>query len=75
MRAAPARGPVTDDEALVALARQAASLVAAGAGDELLVPMLACPPIDGEQADDGVRAVAAIQVLRHLVDAHEDGKL
>ena len=40
-------------------------------GDELVVLPLKCPPVPGEQDDDDVRAVAAIDILRHLVEVYE----
>lgn len=53
-------------------AAQAAVLCADDDGDALVVLEGDCPHVPGEQGDDGVRAVAAIQLLRHLVDTYED---
>lgn len=41
-------------------------------GDDLLVLPLDCPTIPGEQDDDGVRAIAAIDGLRYLLELYEE---
>ena len=56
---------------LAAAAAAAAALTADGDGYHLVVLGAGCPAIPGEQGDDGVRAAAAIDVLRHLVDTHD----
>lgn len=66
--------PKVDHDALAALgtlAMTAAKHVAVGDSNELLIPMLSCPALPGERDEDGVRVIAAIDVLRHLVENHE----
>lgn len=68
--------PKVDYDALAALAllaTSAAQQVAAGDPDELVIPMVNCPVLPGEQDDEGVRAIPAIDVLRHLVENYARG--
>jgi hypothetical protein len=53
------------------VAATAARLVAQGEGEVLVVLPLSTPTITGEQDDDGVRAVAAIDVLHWLTSEYE----
>lgn len=57
---------------LAVLAR-ASELIATGNGDVLVVLSDDISEIPGEQGDDGVRAVAAIDVIRDLADRYEEG--
>ena len=59
-------------EALARVAQVAAATCVYGGEDELIVLPKACPVFPGEQGDDGVRAIAAIDVLRHLVENYEE---
>jgi len=59
-------------KAFSAVAMTAAAHAVYGNEDDLVVLPLACPTLPGEQDDDGVRAVAAIDVLRYLVTHYED---
>lgn len=58
-------------DALETIAVSAMQKVAEGSSDDLIVPMNACPVIPGEQTEDGVRAIAAIDVVRYFVDNYE----
>lgn len=58
-------------EAFAAAAATAAAHAVFGGGDDLVVLRTACPVLPGEQADDGVRAIAAIDLLRYLVEHYE----
>jgi hypothetical protein len=53
-------------------ATTAAAYVVYGDPDELIVLANACPTLPDEQHDDSVRAVAAIDVLRYLVEHYEE---
>lgn len=69
--------PKVDYDALAALgllATTAAQQVAIGDPDELVLPMNNCPVLPGEQDDDDVRAIAAIDVLRYLVEHYEENQ-
>lgn len=65
------RGTWTEDFTLKFVAVRAAERVAQGEGDDLVVLPLQCPPIPGEQTDDEIRAIAAIDVVRHLMNLYE----
>lgn len=58
-------------EAFASAAATAAGHVVFGGGDDLVVLRNLCPVLPGEQNDDGVRAIAAIDVLRILVANYE----
>ncbi len=58
-------------EAFSAAAAAAAAYTVYGGGDDLIVLRSKCPVLPGEQDDDGVRAIAAIDLLRHLVANYE----
>lgn len=62
----------TPEEALINVIHTAASIVAYDNPDDLIVLPNACPPIPGEQDDDDLRAVAAIDVFRYVVNQYED---
>ena len=68
------RNPLDEQAALTVVATAATEAVAAGQGDDLIVMPLACPTIPGEQDQDGLRAIAAIDVLRHLVETYEESQ-
>jgi hypothetical protein len=55
-------------------ASTAASFVAFGDPDELVVLGDDCPDFPGTQDDDGVRAAAAIDILRFFVAEYEDAQ-
>ena len=59
-------------EALGAAASAAAARTAFGGGDDLIVLRNACPIIPGEQDDDDLRAIAAIDLLRYLVENYDE---
>lgn len=59
-------------EALARVAATAAATCVYGGEDDLIVLPKLCPILPGEQNDDDVRAIAAIDVLRYLVENYED---
>jgi len=62
--------PKVDTRALAAFAlaaSNAATNVAAGDPDDLIVLGNDCPKFENEQDDDDVRAIASIDILRELV--------
>lgn len=59
-------------EALARVAATAAATCVYGGEDDLIVLPKECPVFPSEQDDDGVRAIAAIDVLRYLVENYEE---
>lgn len=58
-------------DTLALASQEAARMVVHGDADWLVVLGPDVPHIPGEQGDDDVRAVAAIDVLRYLVETYE----
>lgn len=67
----PNRADWTPADALSQAITVAGYECANGHPDNLLVLANACPEIPGEQTDDDVRTVAAIDVMRHVVNTYE----
>lgn len=63
---------IMPDHHWLAVAGEAAKLVARNDGDRLIVLPLSAPNVPGSQTDDEIRAVAAIDLLRHLVAEYEE---
>lgn len=61
-------------ESFARVAATAATYAVYGGEDDLIVPPKNCPVFPTEQNDDGVRAVAAIDVLRYLVANYDENR-